>query len=656
MSRFLDGLNDAQKEAVAHTDGPMLIIAGAGAGKTKTITHRIARLIEEGHAHPHEILAVTFTNKAAREMRERVNHLFHLHNLEIHTAPVIKTFHAFAVEVLRRFSTHLTDRNANFVILDQDDSRKLIKEAIIRAQFNPEEMEPRKIQSAISKRKSRGVPFRDARNEAPSPNEQIIFSIWGEYEKLLKESNAYDFDDLLIEVVALLSKEKEILESLRTQFRYIHIDEYQDTNRPQYELAELLAKPKNNICVVGDADQTIYTWRGAEMRNIMFFEEDFPGAKVVMLEENYRSSPVILEAANSVIANNKMRKDKKLFTQRSDVGKIEVIEANDARREAELAVDRITKLINAGKSASQMAVLYRANFQSRAFEEELMIKRIPFSVAGLAFFERKEVKDALAFLRAAFNRGRVDIIRSLEAVPRGIGKVTLVKLFSGSNEELSPAIKTKVDAYFQMLDEIKNFSIDKTPKDAIEKTLELSGILQSLREKKSEENAERIGNLGELVSYASRFYKIGEEGISEFFESIALASDQDSLPEEESSGGVRLMTIHSSKGLEFEYVFIPGLEEDLFPSAGKNDDKSELEEERRLFYVAITRAREMVTLSYAKSRFVFGEMRFSVPSRFISEIPDSVLEFTYDKTTNFLGGGYRDSRRDTDFEEETFFW
>lgn len=632
---YLSELNRAQKEAVMHTDGPLLIIAGAGAGKTKTLTHRMFHLIKSG-VKPSEVLAITFTNKAAAEMRERVVRLIREDKtlnlpLTFDELPFVSTFHALGVHILRNESRHL-DLPKHFTIADDDDTLSAIKEALESAGMNPKQFEPRRMKSAISREKGELMTLE--RYLGSVGNEyfpRMLAQVWERYEAILRKRKSLDFDDLILKTVELLRREPEVRGRYRNTWRFIHIDEYQDTNTAQYQLSLLLAGDEKHICVVGDMDQSIYAWRGADFRNILNFERDFPSAKVVVLEENYRSTKNILDAANAIIQKNTERKEKNLFTKKEGGEKIGMYAAYDEEDEARFVAEKTKELIHAGVEPKRIAVLYRANFQSRVLEDAMLRSDIPYQVLGVKFFARKEVKDTLSFLRAALNTDAdADIARIINVPPRGIGKVTLAKILAGQEEALPPAMREKVSAFRSILADVKESALSKKPFETISFIIKRSGM-ETVYKAGTDEDRERLENVYELAHLAEKYDMLGsEQGIIKLLEDAALASDQDSLSHEkkEHKNAVRLMTVHASKGLEFPYVFVTGLEEDLFPhrsfESGEQSDRAE--EERRLFYVAITRAEHKLYLSFASVRTIFGSRQVNIPSEFLSDIPEELTE------------------------------
>lgn len=640
----MSGLNPEQIKAVEHSDGPVLIIAGAGSGKTRVITHRILNLIKNGVA-PYNILAITFTNKAAKEMRDRVLILL-ADSKELNTPistdltsrrnaniPFVSTFHALGVHIIRD-NAHLLGLNRHFTIADRSDSKRAVKEAMIQSSVDPKKFEPGVILNKISLAKGSGMNYIQYRDLAKDFIEEMVASIWEKYDAILAKEKALDFDDLLLKTCQLLENHPEIRKRYSSIWKYIHIDEYQDTNRVQYKIANFLAESHRNICVVGDADQNIYSWRGATIENILNFEKDYPETTVIILEQNYRSTKTILAAANMVIEKNTLRKKKVLFTENDEGEKISIIasytELDEARAVADICRDAISK----GTPPQEIAVLYRANFQSRALEEAFLKKNIPYQLLGTKFFERKEVKDVLAYIRAALNRdGLGDIARIINVPTRGIGKVTVAKIFAGQESSLPEATRMKVTSFWKLLDDIKKEIMEKKPSEAVKFVIQESGIEAMLNPALSgrsgdSDDEERLLNIRELVSVATQYdYMGGEEGIMALLENAALASDQDDLEKKEDA--VKLMTVHASKGLEFETVCITGMEQDLFPFKHIDEgevSKSEEEEERRLFYVALTRAKRKVYLSYTIIRTVYGAQRVNTPSEFIEDIEKELID------------------------------
>ena len=636
--RHLEGLNDMQKRAATHTRGPLLIIAGAGAGKTKTITHRILHLVRAENVSPSSILAVTFTNKAAHEMRSRISALLraedakHFLGLE-GDMPFVSTFHSLCVHILRAEHERI-GLPKSFSIFDESDSLSLVKEALRTCGLDPKQFDPRRIRAVISRKKGELLsPDAYEEKEGGEYFPKVAASVWRAYEKLLSENKAADFDDLLVKTVSLLEAHPDIADAYRKRWRYIHIDEYQDTNTAQYRLSVLLAGKEKNICVVGDMDQSIYSWRGADFRNILNFERDFPEAETILLEENYRSTATILAAANAVIAKNTIRKEKNLFTKKGAGERIGVFGAYTEAEEAAFVAEKSAALIAAGAAPEDIAVLYRANFQSRALEEAFLAKGVPYRVLGVRFFDRKEVKDLLSFLRASLNpESMPDFKRAAENPPRGIGKATLAKVFAKDENTLPARAKEKLRVFRDSLRETAEAIGKRKASEAVRFALAASG-LEAHHKKGGDEGSERIENMRELVSFAARYDTLPPgEGVAKLLEDAALASDQDALI---SGGGkervgVSLMTVHAAKGLEFPYVFVTGLEDELFPHAGFSPDtaaaREREEEERRLFYVAVTRAEKKLFLTYASVRTIFGSKKITVPSEYLSDIDQALLE------------------------------
>ena len=652
-------LNEKQKEAVLHTEGPLLIVAGAGAGKTKTITHRIVNLIKNGVA-PESILAVTFTNKAAKEMRERLQKILN----KAPNEPFISTFHSLGVYIIKENARAL-GLTKYFTILDESDSASFIKEIVKELGYDPKQYDPRKIRGVISREKGKFRHPEEYKTEAKNEFTRLTAEVWELYEKRKKTENSLDFDDLLLQSTKLLKERDEIRKVYQERWQYIHIDEYQDTNEVQYIMSRLLSENHKNICAVGDADQNIYSWRGANLRNILNFEKDYPKAKIILLEENYRSTGNILSAANEVIKKNKFRPEKNLFTQNTAGEKISLYEAMDEADEAEFVATKILELIDEGKirkfssglveataegdprtrenfaNFSEVAILYRTNFQSRILEEAMLRYNIPYQVLGVKFFERKEIKDTLAYLRASLNPESLsDIKRIINFPARGIGKATLAKIFASPRQDSGARIpeslpiktKIKIENFYKILSEIRQAIEEGKASEVVRLVVKITGIEPELSEG-GEDDLERLLNIKELATLALKYDNLPNGlGIERLLEDAALASDQDSLmvteEKKEKKGGVKLMTVHASKGLEFKYVFVTGLEDGLFPSRRENEKKNDedKEEERRLFYVALTRAKEKLFLSFANFRTIFGSREINAPSEFIYDIPSELVE------------------------------
>ena len=634
-----DTLNPMQREAVFTTEGPLLVLAGAGSGKTRALTHRVAYLIEEKGVKPWNILAITFTNKAAGEMRERVNQLVDFGADSVW----VSTFHSLCVRILRRFIENL-GYTTDFSIYDSDDTKTLMKQIFKDLEVNQKVLKERGVLGVIS----------SAKNEMISPEEfllsakadgdsrlQRIGELYMEYQKRLKKNNALDFDDLLVKTVELFQAKQEVLEYYQDRFRYIMVDEYQDTNTVQFKLVSLLAAKYRNICVVGDDDQSIYRFRGANIKNILSFEETFPGAKVIKLEQNYRSTKMILDSANEVIKNNAGRKDKTLWTE-NEVGERPVFrEFGSSFDEAEWVVRDIVKK---GGPWKDYAILYRTNAQSRLFEEKCIAYNLPYRlVGGVNFYQRKEIKDILCYLKTIAN-GRDDLAvqRIINVPKRGIGAMSVarVNMFAMENDmsfyealervQAVPGIgkaALKIGVFTDQISEFRKMLKEETPiKDVIEAILDKTGYRDELKEEGEVEAESRLENIEELINKAVSYWESADEpSLSEFLEEVALVADIDSM--DESEDRIILMTLHSAKGLEFPYVYLVGMEDGLFPSMMSLMEGPEaLEEERRLCYVGITRAEKRLTLTAAKSRMVKGEMQYARTSRFINEIPDVCLE------------------------------
>lgn len=632
--KYLDSLNDPQKKAVLETEGPVLVLAGAGAGKTRTIAHRIVHLVNSGVA-PESILAITFTNKAAKEMRERVRELL-LEHKGAHAVQgvTVSTFHSLCVILLRQYGERLGIKK-HFTIYDRADSLRAIKKAIKRAGEDEKQFEPRVILQAISKAKGDATPLTQYREETGGAYfPTIVADVWEHYEHIIRKEGALDFDDLLLLMWKLLHTETDIRTHLSQRYRYIHVDEYQDTNKVQYEIVRMLASEHENLFCVGDLDQNIYSWRGSTIENILEFETSFPHATTILLEENYRSTQTIIAVSNDIIAKNTRRKEKTLFTKNPEGEKVSVLCGFDERDEAFRIATTVAHLIDEGVPAGNIALLYRANFQSRVLEDAMLALGIPYKVLGTRFFDRKEVKDMLSYIRASLNRdSEVDIGRTINTPLRGIGKITVTKLFNEGMDALSGSAREKVARYFGILDAIASIAQTKKASVVLSETLARSGIEQSLAGK-GDEAEERLQNIKELVSLAVERYDedAPPEGLLRLLEDASLATEQDELDKrtaKDLSDSVTLMTIHAAKGLEFDHVFITGLEDGLFPYeraessfGGKVDD----EEERRLFYVAVTRAKKKVFLTYAQTRTMFGQRLVRTPSEFLFDIDDMYLD------------------------------
>lgn len=636
---YLDSLNPEQKKAVLKTEGPLLVLAGAGTGKTKTLTTRILHMIKNG-TDPYHILAITFTNKAAKEMRERVQNM--LPDGEF--SPTLCTFHSLGVRILRRFHQKV-GVSKYFKILDQQESMSLIKEAMKKHSFDTKEWEPRKVYSAISRAKSKGQNPQDYKL-GKNPLSSVVAIIWPEYKALKKAEGSMDFDDLLLETYNLLKNDESVLKILQEEWRYILVDEYQDTNDLQNDMVRLIAGERQNLCVVGDGDQNIYSWRGANIKNILDFEKNFPSAETIILEKNYRSTKMILSAADQIISKNSERVDKKLITDNGIGDKLHFYEAFSGKSEASWLARKVKSAISSGIQERDIAVLFRTNFQSRLLEESFLRSMIPYQVVGVKFFSRKEIKDIMSYLRAALNPDSLsDIKRVINEPKRGIGKVSIAKIFAGDKESLSKKAFLQYENFMTLLENIRIFTQDHQPSETIKFIIEKSGFAELLLAGNAED-AERLENMKELVTYTQKYDGM-DDAYEVFLEEVALLSDQDSLgSNSKDDNSVKLMTIHASKGLEFKYVFVVGLEQGLFPSQ-RDDAKSkhEAEEERRLCYVAFTRAKERLHLSYAKLRTIFGQQRINEPSEFIRDLDESLFELNEETSiddSGRLSGSYYD--------------
>ena len=642
-------LNEPQLLATRHTKGPILILAGAGTGKTKVLTHRIAHIIEQNLAHPYEILAVTFTNKAAKEMQDRITNIIHADGLNI------GTFHSIAARILRAHITFLgKDLTSNFTIINQDDQIRLVKNIALELNIDVKQYPAKMIHIIISKWKDQGLaPDKISESDFIAPAYKLAKLVYFEYQKQMHASNAVDFGDLLLYCNQLLINNADILEHYQNKFKYILVDEYQDTNAVQYVWVRMLASKHKNICCVGDDDQSIYSWRGAEVKNILRFEQDFPSAVVVKLEQNYRSTPYILSAASQIISHNKHRHSKKLWTDQKDGEKIKIISCWNDKEEARFITTEIAKFINNSKyKTNQIAILVRAGFQTRSFEEAFISNALPYQIiGGLRFYERMEIRDLLAYIRLSINHNDTLALERIINVPRrSIGNVTLKKIKDFASEhEISvfAALKQMNEQNIlkgktkESLEEFTNLITLCGQKyqheSAFEVTkfiLEKSGYLAVLKEEKTDESRARIENINEMLRAIDEF-----NNVTEFVEHSSLVMDNESL-ESEFGGTVKIMTLHAAKGLEFDLVFLPGWEENIFPhqkAIAEEGDKG-LEEERRIAYVGITRAKKELYITHAESRRIFAEFVKSIPSRILSEIPSQLCTLTSSSNQlNYLG-------------------
>jgi len=646
MNPLLTGMNDKQAEAVQTTEGPLLIMAGAGSGKTRVLTHRIAYLIDEKMINPWNILAITFTNKAAREMRERAMALN-----PATSETLIATFHSMCVRILRREADHI-GYNRNFTIVDPGEQRTLMKRILKTLNLDPKKWNERAILGTISNAKNDLLDEVAYEHQAGDMYTQIVAKCYKAYQEELRRSEAMDFDDLIMMTLRLFDKNPDVLAYYQQRYQYIHVDEYQDTNHVQYQLVKLLASRFKNICVVGDADQSIYGWRGADMQNILDFEKDYPEAKVVLLEENYRSTKKILQAANEVIKNNRNRRPKKLWTQNDDGEQIVYYRANDERDEAVFVASTIDNIIREeGKNFKDFAVLYRTNAQSRTIEEALLKSNIPYTmVGGTKFYSRKEIRDVISYLNLIANPAdNISFERVVNEPKRGVGPGTLEKirnfayeqnmslLDASANIMLSP-IKGKAaqgvydfaNMILNLRDQLDGLSIT----EAVEAVLDKSGYLDALSMQQTLESQARIENIEEFMSVTKNFDETNTDGtedetgidrLGRFLNDLALIADTDDGDME--AAEVTLMTLHAAKGLEFPVVFLIGMEEGVFPLSRASEEPDELEEERRLAYVGITRAEEILFLTNANTRTLFGKTSYNRPSRFLREISDDLLQY-----------------------------
>lgn len=624
---YLNGLNEKQKEAVLHVDGPCLVIAGAGSGKTKVLTTRIAYLIEQ-KIPSYNILAITFTNKAAKEMRERLEVLVHDNNT------FVGTFHALGVRIIRE-NAPLLGLDCNFTIIDSDDALSIIKKIIKDNGYDPKLATPGYIRNRISKIKNEMLTNEEINKFFNTPQDQIAEKVYYDYNDILKKNNSVDFDDLLLLPVKLFINNKDILESYQDRFKYILIDEYQDTNDVQYKLSRLLASKYHNIFVVGDPDQSIYMFRGANFHNILNFEKDYKNAAVIALEENYRSTKNILDAANSVIKNNKERKEKNLWSNNGEGTKTKYLRAYDDRHEIQLVLDEIKKLLSEGYQKNDIAVLYRTNAQSRLVEEMFLKANIPYKVVGsYYFYSRKEIKDLLCYLRLILNNDDEISLRRVINVPkRGIGTSTIAKLEAEAKDKgisMFQAIsKGKEQLFKELILHLTQESENLTLTELIELILEETGIREEYENENNLESELRLENLEEFKSITKTFEeRTGSVSLADFLEEVSLIADISEHQEQDDV--VTLMTVHSAKGLEFSVVFLIGMEDGIFPHQNSFSNDG-LEEERRLCYVGITRAKEKLFISNAKRRMLYGKDVINPPSRFIKEITPELLEVDNEK-------------------------
>ena len=650
---LVQGLNEPQQRAVACLQGPLLIVAGAGSGKTRVLTFRIANLLEHG-VPPYRILAITFTNKAAREMRERVDALIGDAAQDVW----LSTFHSFCARFLRMELEHYGRYAKNFVIYDAADSKGLLRECLKELNIDEKHTAPGAVQAHISDAKNRLLDVAAFTAQATDFFAEQVAKIYALYQSKLQENNALDFDDLLMLTVELLTKNEELRTKYQKKFQYILVDEYQDTNGAQYAITKLLAAEHRNICVVGDADQSIYGWRGADMRNIMNFEKDYPEATVILLEQNYRSTKNILAAANAVIENNLTRKKKELWTDNPTGDSITIYEGATEKNEASYIVREVERLHTMFHvKYGDIAVLYRTNAQSRNIEEAFYATGVPYAMVGsVRFYDRREIKDIIAYLRVIYNpRDTLSLLRIINVPRRGLGPTSIARMMETAEEyrislfevitdaqllsmipKLSAKVKLALEEFAAMVFTFMGQLGTRPIHEIVEDVIETSGYAAALEEEKKEDNRDRLENLREFISVAKNFddgAEEGENGLADFLAQIALISDVDQT--EQSDGTVTLMTFHAAKGLEFPAVFMAGMEEGLFPHSRTLLDDTEIEEERRTCYVGITRAERRLYLTYARQRTIYGRTEMSRPSRFLAEIPEELVEH---KEADFLGG------------------
>src|ERR671932_89949 len=644
---LLESLNPTQLDAVKHTEGPLLILAGAGSGKTRVLTHRVAYLIGQGLAAPEEVLAITFTNKAASEMKDRVALLVGPDSRKMW----VSTFHSFCARILRAHAEKLGYKR-EFTIYDGADQVRLVRRSIVELGKDPKRFNPRSFAAQISAAKTVLMSPEDYLRSTEGYIAENVAEVYDLYQKRLYENNAMDFDDLIMQTVALLEIFLEVRERYQRRFKYVHVDEYQDTNHAQYRLVNPLAAAHRNLCVVGDDDQAVYSWRGADIRNILDFERDYPEAKVVKLEQNYRSTQTILNAANAVVANNASRKAKELWTAGEEGERIRVFAASDDYAEARFVVSEIQRLADAGASLRDVAVFYRTNAQSRTLEDVLVREGVPYQiVGGVRFYERAEIKDAMAYLLVISNKDdSVSLERIINVPKRGIGATSVGKLreYASLNsislyDALSEAKEAGLKgAACKACSLVRNLfegwrvaSREVSPAELIDAVLEESGYRRELEAEGTVEAESRLENIQELINAAAEYERVEPEATLEgFLQEQALYSEADNLTSE---GAVTLMTLHNAKGLEFGHVFVVGMEEGTFPHARALDEQN-LEEERRLCYVGITRAMETLTLTYARVRSTYGEREYQMPSRFLSEIPERLKAGAVPGSSSGRGG------------------
>ncbi len=626
----LEKLNERQKEAVLTTEGPVAVLAGAGSGKTRVLTTRMQYLLEEKNVPAENILAVTFTNKAAREMRERIG----IENMQREHSPLVVTFHGFGRILLEKYGNTIGIPR-HTVIVNRKDSERMIKKILESLSINPKEVPPRGVLSQIAKAKGSSVSIEEflEKDDHKSFQARVIENVWPQYESALRKQKALDFEDLIVLPARMLKEHEDVRHAVQEQFRYVHIDEYQDTNETQGFIATTIAAKHRNIFVVGDIDQTIYTWRGATIKNLLSFEDTYPDAKTIILEYNYRSSKTIINAANALIAHNKNRKEKNSVTDNPIGLPITTYIAATEDKEALWIAQEIQKELRSGILPENIAILFRANFQSRALEEGLLRAGIPYRLIGTKFFERKEVKDVLSWIRITLDPDiEVDRIRAVQSPPRGIGKITLGKMLSGQRDSLNLRERRCIDFFERLIEKFAHEAEKLTPSLFVQLVIEESG-LQAKCLLEGKDGQERLENMRELATLASRYDATpGKNSISDFLTDAALASDQDELDRHTQTSGVVIMTVHAAKGLEFDTVFITGMEEGLFPHERVGNEVRDEEEERRLCYVAITRAKRRLVLTLAQVRRIYGTDYAQKPSSFIQDM--NITSMKYDTRIN----------------------
>src|SRR5690625_2821211 len=659
MGDLLQGLNKEQQQAVKHTDGPLLIMAGAGSGKTRVLTHRIAYLLDEKEVSPRNVLAITFTNKAAREMRQRVHKLVGRGSDQIW----VSTFHSMCVRILRRDIDRI-GYNQSFTILDSSDQLSVIKQVLRNLNIDPKKFDPRAMLGQISAAKNELMTPEEYNNKVGNFYERQVGQIYEGYQKMLQKNQSLDFDDLIMPTIHLFKRVPEVLEYYQRRFQYIHVDEYQDTNHAQYFLVKQLANRYQNLCVVGDSDQSIYRWRGADIANILTFEKDYPASRTIFLEQNYRSTKSILDAANHVIEHNGGRKPKKLWTENPDGKNLHYFQGATEQEEALFVVDKIQELTKEKEyTPSDVAILYRTNAQSRAIEDTLVKANVPYQmVGGLKFYERKEIKDMLSYLRLITNPDDDLSFERVANVPkRGIGKTSLERLrdyattnglsfyeavqeidFTGVPKKAAQALAE----FAELIETLTKQQEFLTATDMVEAVLTRTGYEEALKNEQTLESQSRLENLEEFMTVTQDFEAGAEEDktLIAFLTDLALIADIDRVEEEEDEEKITLMTLHSAKGLEYPIVFLIGLEENIFPHSRSMFDEEEMEEERRLAYVGITRAEEELYLTHAKMRTLFGRTNMNPVSRFINEIPEELVDGMEEANASMFGSPFKPSK------------